>query len=200
MAPAKTTTLEAATARHVLQRLARLERGQNHLLSGGYNQSFPLNPITTKWGRTTTTSEYPTYPTAGLVVACELGKYEPSPEYPSTSTTRTFTPYYPAETLYATAWDSPLPFQGEVVPLTWFGGRWWYTHPRERKAKVDSTINANSYGDVSVYQNGVDVGTVRAYFNWMENGIASIATDAEILIRWFDDEQKWVIVAAECSA
>jgi hypothetical protein len=32
----------------------------------------------------------------------------------------------------------------------------------------------------------------------MENGVTSVASGKEGLARWFDDEEKWVLVAAEC--
>lgn len=67
-----------------------------------------------------------------------------------------------------------------------------------RKAKSAATISAGSSGSASIWLNGSNVGTITAHFNWMENGIASIASGKEMIVDWFDDEEKWVITAAEC--
>jgi hypothetical protein len=67
-----------------------------------------------------------------------------------------------------------------------------------RKAKSAATISAGSSGSASIWLDGSNVGTITAYFNWMENGIASIASGKEMIVDWFDDEQKWVVTAAEC--
>ena len=67
-----------------------------------------------------------------------------------------------------------------------------------RKGKTTASVSAGSSGACDVYIGGSAVGSVTAYLNWMENGISAIGSGVEVEIEWFDDERKWVIVAAEC--
>lgn len=67
-----------------------------------------------------------------------------------------------------------------------------------RKAKTDSTLTAGSSGTVSLWANGSDTTyNVTAYLNWMY-GTGDIEADTEILIKWFPDEAKWVVIGADC--
>jgi len=68
----------------------------------------------------------------------------------------------------------------------------------ERKAVTDATLTAGSSAACSFLINGSDLGSETVYFNHMENGVTSVASGRDILVRWFDDEQKWCLVAAEC--
>lgn len=66
------------------------------------------------------------------------------------------------------------------------------------KAVADSAITDGSSGTVSIWENGVDTGTnVTAHLNWVTGG-EDISAGKELVIWWFDDEQKWVILIAEC--
>ena len=67
-----------------------------------------------------------------------------------------------------------------------------------RKGKTTASVSAGSSGACDVYLNGSAVGSVTAWLNWMENGISAIGSGVEVEVEWFDDERKWVIVAAEC--
>lgn len=69
-----------------------------------------------------------------------------------------------------------------------------------RKAVAGEDIAIDSQGDVNVYIDGSNVGTVTAKFNHMTAGGSTITTGTEVLIQWFDDEKFWVIVNAECPA
>jgi hypothetical protein len=69
----------------------------------------------------------------------------------------------------------------------------------ERKIITDATLTAGSSAACSFYVDGVDKGSETVYFNWMENGVTSVASGKEGLARWMDDEEKWVLVAAECA-
>jgi len=322
MAGERPAVYDEQTARRVLERLNTVERKQNALLSGGYNQTFPRGPLVARWGRTTTTTDYPTYPTSGNVVACELGDYEPSPLYPGSTATKTFTAYAPQSVVYATVEAGDIPAQSTVVRLVWRNGLWWlnqdddgalyirndsgaarskgetlevtgvvsapissasevltgdlrdieavrgillediadgytgkfalagmvyalidindadHTHcyaktadanPQsnfggpwrivakptgtgsaqpallllgdacyERKVKTTTTLSAGSSASCDFYIDGSVKGQETVYFNWMENGISSIASGKEGVARWFDDEEKWIMVAAEC--
>jgi hypothetical protein len=68
----------------------------------------------------------------------------------------------------------------------------------ERKAITDATLTAGSSAACSFLIDGVDKGSETVYFNHLENGVTSVASGRDILVRWFDDEEKWVLVAAEC--
>lgn len=68
----------------------------------------------------------------------------------------------------------------------------------ERKVKTAATISAGSSGSCDFYINGSVKGGETVYFNWMENGISSVASGKEGVARWFDDEEKWCLVAVEC--
>lgn len=68
----------------------------------------------------------------------------------------------------------------------------------ERKVKTAGTLTAGSSASCDFYINGSVKGQETVYFNWMESGVASVASGKEGLARWMDDEEKWVLVAAEC--
>lgn len=62
-------------------------------------------------------------------------------------------------------------------------------------------ITSGGSGEVTIYHAGVaasPAATETAHLNWMSGGAAG-EEDAECLIEWFPDEQKYVIVALECS-
>jgi len=67
-----------------------------------------------------------------------------------------------------------------------------------RKGITAASISAGGSGNVTVYISGSSKGTVTGYFNHMENGVSSIGSGVDVLVDWFDDELKWVIVTAEC--
>lgn len=190
----KITTYSERTALDILARLNRLESRQNSLLSGGLTQSFPQNVHPTRWARTCTTSDYPTYPTSGNVVAVEFGDYEPSPLSPGSTATKAFTAYDPQVAVLATGDNSPLPFQGQVVPVVWRNGKWWFIHPNFRRATADSSISAGSSGQVSLFDDTTDMGSRTAYYTWGDSGGATINSGDEIFVAWFDADQKWVIL------
>lgn len=103
--------------------------------------------------------------------------------------------------------DLPI-VAGEEVALAWIHtqasnvGRYEIlprTNPfRLLKAVTDGTIAAGSGGTVSVYSGASDTGTnVIAYLNWIHGG-ESISGGKRVLIAWFADEAKWVIISADC--
>ncbi len=67
-----------------------------------------------------------------------------------------------------------------------------------RQCILDQDIAAGDHGDVSVWIGGVDVGSVDAWFDWMEGGTASLSSGADGWICWLDDRQRWQILTAEC--
>ena len=73
--------------------------------------------------------------------------------------------------------------------------------PQERKVVISESggIAAGASGTVSIWVNDAvsdPLETAEAWFNWMAAGTAG--EDAEAMIRWIDDEDKWVIVELEC--
>lgn len=71
---------------------------------------------------------------------------------------------------------------------------------RYLKGKADSTITAGSSGTVSVWRGGSDTSyNVTGYLNWM-HGSEDISSGKELVLCYFEDEAKWVIVNAECEA
>ena len=73
--------------------------------------------------------------------------------------------------------------------------------PQERKVVISESggIAAGASGIVSIWVNDAvsdPLETAEAWFNWMAAGTAG--EDAEAMIRWIDDEDKWVIVELEC--
>lgn len=69
---------------------------------------------------------------------------------------------------------------------------------RELKAKtIDSMPRSDVPRPVNVLFNALPTGgTVQAVFNYI--GQETIGPRREILIKWFNDELRWVVVAAEC--
>jgi len=66
------------------------------------------------------------------------------------------------------------------------------------KAVADAAITAGSSGTVSVYHNGSDSGSnATAHLNWMHGGV-DVVSGAELLMSWFQDEQKLIITNASC--
>jgi hypothetical protein len=120
------TTLTEQTARDLID---LLRRDRAHPVGGparvgniGQQGQVPV-----RWGKTSTTPDYPTYPSSGNVVGVSLGNYEPSPLYPGATAVKTFTAYDPPIYVFATAEDDTLPAEGTEVRLTWRNGRWWIT-------------------------------------------------------------------------
>jgi hypothetical protein len=67
------------------------------------------------------------------------------------------------------------------------------------KATSDGAITAGGSGTVTIKKNGSSSQQVTAYLNWM-SGTHNTATGDELAIQFFRDENKWVILNAECSA
>jgi hypothetical protein len=65
------------------------------------------------------------------------------------------------------------------------------------KAIADEDIEAGASGDVTIQRGGVATETVTAHLNWMA-GSEDVTADLELLIRFYRDENAYVIEAAEC--
>lgn len=105
---------------------------------------------------------------------------------------------------------------GETYPQSNFGGPWrivWkptatgngkraivclgdacYT----RKVILDADLDYGNSGQASFYVDGVDVGSETVYFDWMPGATTTLDNGTECVVQWFDDEERWSIINAEC--
>ena len=59
-------------------------------------------------------------------------------------------------------------------------------------------IKAGESGDVAIWKRGGETErTVEAHLNWM-HGDQQISAGKQVVIQWFADEAKWIILHAEC--
>jgi len=65
------------------------------------------------------------------------------------------------------------------------------------KATADAEISVGGSGSVTIKRNGVSAQTVTAHLNWMD-GSQKVSAGNELLVQFFRDEAKWIIVGAEC--
>jgi len=66
------------------------------------------------------------------------------------------------------------------------------------KGVADAQITAGSSGTVSIWKAGADTGdNVTAHLNWMHGG-QNVSISKQVLVKYFADESKWVIIGAEC--
>jgi hypothetical protein len=66
-----------------------------------------------------------------------------------------------------------------------------------RKARATTTVTDNGTGSADVFINGTARGNVTVSYNWM-TGAGNIANGSDLLIQYFHDEDKWVVIGAEC--
>ena len=108
-------------------------------------------------------------------------------------------PYDPEESAVVWCRYGWIP-EDQVVEVMWLHGRWHVMgdHWATRKAMTSTAISPGDSSSIHVWHNGAETDfQVEAYNNWMHNG-TSIGASAEVIIRWFECEQKWIIIAAEC--
>lgn len=66
------------------------------------------------------------------------------------------------------------------------------------KAKTLEDVLPGDHGLVQIYLGGVNSLEVEdVWLNWMHGG-EKVSADKEVLIKFFEDERKWVIIGAEC--
>jgi hypothetical protein len=65
------------------------------------------------------------------------------------------------------------------------------------KAYTNAQIPVGGSGTVSLYRNGSAVTTATAHLNWL-TGNQPVPANTELLVQFFRDENKWVIVGAGC--
>ena len=68
---------------------------------------------------------------------------------------------------------------------------------QRRKARATTTITDGGTGSADVFINGSARGNVTVHYNWMTGG-GNIASGSDLLIEYYHDEDKWVVVGAEC--
>lgn len=68
-----------------------------------------------------------------------------------------------------------------------------------RKAVATSTITASGSGTANIYIAGASRGSVTVYYDWMTGG-GNIANASALYARYFHDQDRWVVVGAECGA
>jgi hypothetical protein len=98
----------------------------------------------------------------------------------------------PAEIVYADIGTS-----GEKLVLARLGNLQTPIYKATTKAAISPGGLGGGSGNVGLIYNGSERETVTAYLNWME-GVTTLDSGTECIIRWFPDEAKWVIIEAEC--
>lgn len=71
------------------------------------------------------------------------------------------------------------------------------TRTVRRKARATTTVTDGGTGSADVYIQDSARGNVTVHYNWM-TGAGNIANGSDLLIEYFHDEDKWVVVGAEC--
>lgn len=70
------------------------------------------------------------------------------------------------------------------------------------KAVANEDIAAEDFGDVTIWRGGEETDppeVVEAHLNWIHGG-EQVSAGTRILIMWFPDEAKWVIIYGDCEA
>jgi hypothetical protein len=142
------TTYSAETARRIIRDIDELKR--RPVRTSTPDQVFPPTLITTRWARTCTHDDYPTYPTSGNVVTIEFGDYTFSPWYPGATATETFTAYDPPSRTFAYVESGSIPAEGTVVRVTWRNGTWSILQQSSRVWGFYSTTTGWRDGDGAV--------------------------------------------------
>ena len=156
-----------------------------------------------RWAKTTTSYYYPTYPTTGNAVVIELGDYDAESGDPkvATANTLTFTPYVNADESHkhvAVLRVGVIPPENSYVRAYREGSVWWIDGVTWMKGKTNASVSAGSSGTCGYYWTTSEIGTVTAYWDWVDGAGGTIASGKEIFLRWYDPGNQWQIVASEC--
>ncbi len=126
----------------------------------------------------------------------DTGEFEDVDEY----TIKVFNPY-------PVKWYGVTPDDPETGPFIYVKvtrekfGSWICEKPTyEIKVKPNADINAGSSGVCSIFIDGGELASgedITVHLNWMAGG-EKISAGKEAIARYFEDEQKWVFVNAEC--
>lgn len=110
----------------------------------------------------------------------------------ATSVTRDVYNTYPVKTYCGSGVATYVQIQRDKF------GRWLCEKPPYRyKAKPTANIGVGSSGPTNLYIAGSVAGSVTAYLNWMAGG-DQISSGKEAIVEYFEDEQHWCFVEAEC--
>jgi hypothetical protein len=116
-----------------------------------------------RWARTTTSYEYPTYPSSGPTYVVEFGDYvtSPDPPYPGATVSKTFTPYSPAWLEVAVDPNDGTHAQSSVVRVERHEGTWWIRPTAgaavqpvmfyESTARSSATVRGGAYAGTTFY-------------------------------------------------
>lgn len=167
-----------------------------------YSTRSAEGPIRVRIGKTTTDSDYPTYPTGtGNTFVVTFGErtFTATPG----AQTATFTAYTNAEYRYARTTSGVYVPQNTVVTCMLSHGLWWIIDaPTRYKAVTDEDIAKDTSGEVTLWLNGVATTvTLTAYVNWMASYTVKAGT--EIVIQWQRDENsgagQWYVDNGACA-
>lgn len=158
-----------------------------------------------RWVQTTTCDSsiitggnvYPSFPSSRFVIQFGDLSFDDTTVGDATPS---FVAYDPADYRVALS-TTGYYVQGTITRATLHHGRWYLEndHYELLLAKADSSIAPGASGTVSIWQGGADTGAnVTAYHTWME-GDNTIEAGTEIVIRWFEDQRKYIILNAECA-
>lgn len=153
-----------------------------------------------RWARTGVDGDngiYPTPPANKFVVIFGSIEYDDTASGQETVSFEEDDPVVSRVALSRVGW---LP-QDTEVQVTLCNGRWYILDDRFliRKATANAGITAGSSGTVTVYSAGAATTfQPTAHLDWLHNG-RNVASGDELLIRWFADQTRWVIIEAECT-
>jgi hypothetical protein len=72
-----------------------------------------------------------------------------------------------------------------------------HTEQAVRKARATTTITDGGTGSADIYIGGSQRGNVTVHFNWF-TGSGNIVNGSDLMVQYYHDEDKWVVVGAEC--
>ncbi len=139
-----------------------------------------------RWGRTTTSYEYPTYPSSGPAYVVELGEYglSPDPVYPGATVSKSFTAYDPSWKVVAVDPSGGTWAENTVVRIERHGDQWWI-RPTAATTPVNGCIRIRLGGGSGlVYANGSSSSmsspyTIDQYGIWLFPGsVEGISTNS----------------------
>lgn len=188
------------TARRILERLDRLERQQNALLNGGYNQANVRPPVETRWAKVDSATASGT-PTVGGAIEVALGDRVPDADPMTEGATFTWQPYDPKVELVAGVDDCMIPPDETLVRLEWRNGRWWVQPgPPLWKGVLVSDMCPNEDGQCNTLRAlawcGGEYDISAATQATAENllGLAGEAGDKVLLVRQYSTDKPFVVV------
>lgn len=197
---ANITTYDDSTSQRLIRMLREHERRPPEI-GNRHGRDVSPNAREIRWGRTTTSYYYPTYPTSGNAVVIEAGDYGLSADaVVSTTNSLAFTAYSDADAdkTIAICKTGVIPPSGTVVSIWRDKGQWWFNGLTWLKGKTNATISAGGSGTCGYYWSTSEIGTLTAYWDWIDGAGGLIASGKEVFLRWYDPGNQWQIVASEC--